>query len=79
MSWQIQFIGTAGNITPALAALAVTTANQDEVNQIAGAKSYLAGKLASIPAGTGVQINCSGNSSATGVSLVISANVITIT
>ena len=78
MAWSFQFVGQAGNVATALAAATITTSNPDEVNQLAGVRSYLATKLASVPTTTGVFVTGQGASTATGVFISTNAQVITL-
>lgn len=79
MAWKIQFIGTVADVAPAVAALPAPTTNADEASQFASVQQYLASKFATVPGATGVSVACSGFSNNTGVGIVVSAQVITIT
>lgn len=79
MAWTFQFVGQAGNVATALANATIATSNQDETNQLAAVRSYLATKLAAVnPQTTGVFVTGSGSSTSTGVFISTNAQVITL-
>ncbi len=79
MAWNFQFFGTAGNIGPAVNALVVSTANPDEVNQVAGVKAYIIPQLAAVAPSTGVILRCGGKSDSQGVMISVLAQVVPVT
>lgn len=79
MAWNFRFIGTITDVAPAIASLAVTTSNSDEDAQVSSIKSYVASKLSGLPGASDVNVNAAGVSNASGVSISLSAQIITIT